>query len=147
MALDDRAQQTLAGPEVVADRGVVALPGVADHVAHPCAGDAVAGEPALAAARVAHQDPEAEGQVRDVGEREARVDGERREDREDPLLEHLVEVLHVVVVELGPDRDHDPGLGEAGHDDVEEDPLLLPAQRLHPVADLEELLLGGPAVG
>ena len=51
---------------------------------------------------VAHDDRQVERQVRDVRERVARVDGQRGEHREDPLLEHLDEVLPVVVVELVP---------------------------------------------
>ena len=45
---DDLGEQTLAGPEVVADRGVVALTGVPDDVAQLGAGDPVACEPLLA---------------------------------------------------------------------------------------------------
>ena len=62
------------------------------------------GEAPLAGDRVAEQHGEVQRQVRDVGERVARVDGERGEHREDPLLERLDEVLLVVVVELVPAR-------------------------------------------
>ena len=60
------------------------------------------GEAALLGDRVAHDHGEVERQVGDVRERVTGVDGERREHREDALLEHLVEVLAVVVVELVP---------------------------------------------
>ena len=43
----DRVEQALPRPEVVADRRVVGLAGVPDHVAHPGPGDPVAGEALL----------------------------------------------------------------------------------------------------
>ena len=59
-------------------------------------------EALLAARRVAHDDREVERQVGDVGERVRGVDRERREHREDRVVEHLDEVLAVVVVEVVP---------------------------------------------
>ena len=50
---------------------------------------------------------EVQRQVRDVRERMAGIDGERREHREDALLEHLDQVLAVVLVEVVPVGDPD----------------------------------------
>ena len=100
------------------------------------------GEAALAGVGVAHDDGQVERQVGDVRERVAGVDGERREHREDALLEHLVEVLAVVVVELVPAREHDAGLGQRGHDLVEEDPLLARASSASTRSRMLEQLLG-----
>src|SRR3712207_8000120 len=50
-----------------------------------------AGERRLPGRRVAHEDGEREGEVRDVGERPPQADGQRREDGEDLAAEALLE--------------------------------------------------------
>ena len=54
------------------------------------------GEVLLAGLRVAHQHGEVERQPGDVRERVRRVDGQRRQHREDPLLEQLLALLLLV---------------------------------------------------
>ena len=56
-------------------------------------------DPLLGAARRADDDREVQREIADVRERMRRVDGERREHREDPVLEHRVHVLAVIGVE------------------------------------------------
>ena len=75
------------------------------------------------------------------------VDGERREHREDPLLERLHEELLVVLVEVVPARQPHAVGGEGRHDLVEEQALLALDQRLHSLSHLDELLAGGASVG
>ena len=118
-----------------------------DHEPRQQVGHLDPGEPPLAGDRVAEQHREVQRQVRDVRERVARVDGERREHREDPLLERLDEELLVVVVEVVPARQPDAVGGQRGHDLVEEEALLALDERLDPLAHLEELLAGGAPVG
>ena len=78
----------------------------------------------------------------------ARVDGERGEHREDALLEHLVEALAVVLVEVVVRAEDDADLGEARRElrrgrSARPEPTLV----LDGVADLEELLRRRAAVG
>ena len=56
---------------------------------------------------VADDDREVERQPGDVGERVGRVDGQRGEDGEDPVLEELLAELLLVAVELGPAQELD----------------------------------------
>ncbi len=104
------------------------------------------GEAPLAGYRIAQQDSQVEGQVGDVRERVAGVDGERGEDGEDPSLEGLHHELLVVVVEIAPAGQPDPVIGEGGRHLVQEQVLLPGDEGLDPVAHLEELLTGGAAV-
>ena len=77
----------------------------------------------------------------------AGIDRQRREHREDAVLELLDEVLAVVVVELVPAGEHDADLGQR-RDDLVEEQLLQPVDQLaDPVGDGLELLAGRPAVG
>ena len=99
------------------------------------------GEAARLGDRVAHDHRQVERQVGDVGERVARVDGERGEHREDALLEHLVEVLAVVVVELVPAREDDADLAQRRARSASG--KMARARRVEPVdlvADVEQLL-------
>ena len=77
----------------------------------------------------------------------AGVDGERREHREDPLLEGLDEELLVVLVEVVPARQAHAVGREGGDDLVEEEALLAVDEGLHPLPHLDELLAGGAPVG
>ena len=107
-------------------------------------GDLDPREAALAALRVAQSDRDRQAQRRDVRERMARVDRERREDGEDLLEEPLAERL-VVLRDRGVVHDLDPLLGER-RADVERDSRVVRDQLEHPLADRCELVLGGPAV-
>ncbi len=104
------------------------------------------GDAALARGRVLHLDHEVERQVRDVGERVAGIDGQRREDRVDLALEDLDEVLAVLVVERGPTGEADAGVGQARHDQVQEDVVLAADELLDAGPDHGELLAGAQAV-
>ena len=92
-------------------------------------------------------DREVQREIGDVGERVARVDRERREHREDALVELLVEELAVVLVEVVVLGEHDAGPGEGGNELVEERALLPGDQRLDLLTDLEQLLGGRATVG
>ena len=74
------------------------------------------GEALLAGLGVADRDREVEREVRDVRERVGRVHRERGEHREDARVEHLDEVLAVVVVELVPVGERDADVFERGRD-------------------------------
>ena len=65
------------------------------------------GESSLAGIGITDHRREAERQVGDVRERVGRVDGQRREHREDPLLEDIDQVRPVGVVEVVPADDLD----------------------------------------
>ena len=67
-------------------------------------------EPFLAGRVVADDDREVQREVRDVRERVRGVDRERREHREDALLEHARELGARVVVEVVPVGELDAGL-------------------------------------
>ena len=70
------------------------------------------------------------------------VDGQRGEHGVDLALEDLDQVLAVVVVERGPVREADAGLGEGRHDEVEEEVVLAPHELLDPAPDHRQLLAG-----
>ena len=74
------------------------------------------GEVLLVGLGVAHQHGEVERQPGDVGERVRRVDGERRQHREDPLLEQPLAELLLLAVQLVPADQVDALLGELGHE-------------------------------
>ena len=78
------------------------------------------------------------------GERVARIDRERGEDREDLLEEPFAERL-VVLRDRGVVHDLDALLGER-RADVERDPRVVARQLEHPLADRGELVFGRPAV-
>ena len=103
------------------------------------------GEPVLAGLRVQQPDGDREAERRDVRERVPGVDGERREDREDlvvePPPERLVVLRDVVVVE---DRD---ALGPQLLADARPDRGVVRRQLPDADADLRQLLGGGHAVG
>ena len=65
---------------------------------------------------VAHEHGEVEREPGDVGERVGRVDGQRRQHREDPVLEQPLGHLLLVAVEVGP-ADQPDVLGGEGRDD------------------------------
>ena len=70
------------------------------------------------------------------------VDGQRGEHGVDLALEDLHQVLAVVVIERGPVREADAGLGEGRHDEVQEEVVLAPHQLLDPAPDHGQLLAG-----
>ena len=70
---------------------------------------------------VAHDDREVEREPGDVGERVRRVDGERGQHREDPVLEEPLGHLLLVAVEVGPPHQADVLLGERRDDAVGEE--------------------------
>ena len=72
--------------------------------------------------RVLQQHGEVDAQPGDVGERVGRVDGQRREDGEDPVLEELGHLLALVGVQLLPAQDLDAVPGEGRADVVGEHP-------------------------
>ena len=117
-----------------------------DDEAWEKSGDLHAREPAVAAGRVAHHHREVQREVGDVRERVPRVDTERREHREDALVEHAHHVLAVVVVERFPVGHPDPDVGEGGHDPVEEDPRLALGELVDARPDGGQLLARGEAV-
>ena len=75
-----------------------------------------------------------------------RVDRERRQHREDLLFEHPLDVAAVVGVETAVVGEVHVLLLESLHH-VGEDAHLHLDQRHHPVADLEQLLFAGHAIG
>jgi hypothetical protein len=77
----------------------------------------------------------------------ARVDSQRGEDGEDALLECLDQELLVLLVQVGPRRQPNAGLGRRRRHLVEEHRLHPWQQLVQAVADVQELLRGGPAVG
>ena len=90
---------------------------------------------------------DAEGQLGDVRERVARVDGERREHREDALLVDLGHPLALDGVEVVPADDRDAGRGERRHQLVEVHRLLAGDELVGLLLDLGQLLGGGAPVG
>ena len=104
------------------------------------------GDPPLPRDRVLHLDHQVEREVRDVREGVTGVDRERGEHGVDLALEHLDQVLAVLVVEGGPAGEADAGLGQARHDLVQEDVVLAPDQLLDPGPDHGQLLAGSQPV-
>ncbi len=98
------------------------------------------GDAPLPRCRVLHLDHQVEGQVRDVREGVAGVDGQRGQHGVDLTLEDLDEVPTVIVVEGGPAGEADARLGQPGHDAVQEDMVLAPDQLLDPAPDHGQLL-------
>ena len=72
------------------------------------------GEALFAAGAVAHRHCEVERQVRDVRERVRGVDRERREHREDAIVEHAGELVLGLGLEIGPGGERHPGLLQRG---------------------------------
>ena len=70
--------------------------------------------------RVAHQHGQVQRQPGDVGERVRRVDGQRRQHREDPVAEQRLAGLLLVAVEVRPAQQLDLLLGERGDELVAE---------------------------
>ncbi len=93
------------------------------------------GDALLAGDGIPDADDQVERQVRDVGERMAGVDGQRRQDGEDLSLKDVDQVVAVVVVERRPVRQSDAGRRQLGCDLVHED-MRLPGHELrHPGTD------------
>ena len=80
------------------------------------------GEVLGAGVGVAHQHCQVERQTGDVRERMGRVDGQRREHGEDPLLEHALGEALLVAVELVPAQQLDALGAQRGDDAVAEHP-------------------------
>ena len=120
------------------EAGLVDLEEAREHRRHLDAGEA-----AVLAVRIGDHRGDAEREVGDVRERVARVDGERGEHREDPLLVDLDEALLVLLVEVGPAHDAETGVGERRHELVEVDVVLVGDQCRRAFADRRQLLRGG----
>ena len=97
--------------------------------------------------RVAHEDGEAQRQVRDVRERPPEPDGERRQHREDLAAEALVDAVALLAGELVERDDRDPVLGQLGAQLVLDAARLALGQRRDARPQRVEDLLRGPAVG
>ena len=101
----------------------------------------------FAGAGILDQHRQVERQVRDVREWVPRIDGERRENGEDVLLEDTEQPGPFLFVKVVDAREENVGRGQAGHERLLED---LVAARLHAYAfgtDVLKLLRGGPTVG
>ena len=105
------------------------------------------GEAFLAGRRVAHHDREVQREVRDVGERVGRVDRQRREHREDPLVEDAAEVLTVRLGQCRPVGEPDADLVERGCDLAVEERGQTLHHRLDPGTDRAQLLPGVEPIG
>src|SRR5207247_11318961 len=92
--------------------------------------------------RVARDDGEVEGEVRDVRERVRRIDGERRQDREDSRLENLGQLLAVAGLQLVPLDDPDPRRRKP-RSKLREDSARAGAQPLDAGTDCIELVARG----
>ena len=95
-------------------------------------------EPLLARVRVAHEHGEAERERRDVRERLAGPDGERREHRVDVLLEARLELRALLGRQVVDRRDDDALCGERRAELPLPEPRLALDQRLDALADLRE---------
>ena len=96
-------------------------------------------EARLARQRVAHDHGQVQRQVGDVRERVGGIDGERRQHREDPVLEHLAQLVALRRLELVPVDDADSRGAELVAHGLE-DPAGAGGQLLHADADRVELL-------
>ncbi len=115
-------------------------PGDVRRYLHPC-------EPADLRRGIAHHDRQVQRQVGDVRERVCRVDGQGREDREHPLLEHLTKMHPIVSAEVLPVDDADPGRVQPRPNALRPDLVLTLHEQPHAPADRIELLSGRHAVG
>ena len=104
-------------------------------------------EALLSGLRVAHEQPEAERQARDVGERLSGPDRQRREHREDLPREDVRQLSALVVRGVLDAADQDPLGGEGGAELVAPERRLLGGQTEHAGPDLGQRLLWRPAVG
>ena len=86
------------------------------------------GEEFALIAWIADDDRQVERQIRHIGERVTRVDGEGREHREDPVAEPLRQPSLVVGVEIVPRRQLDSLLSKGRDDLVDENSFLLSHQ-------------------
>jgi hypothetical protein len=76
-----------------------------------------------------------------------RIDGERREHREDPSLEDLRQLLALLHRELRPVDDLDAGPPQRRHQLPDVEVVLRLDELVDPIADLDELLSGSSPVG
>ena len=106
------------------------------------------GEVLLVGLRVPDRHGEVERQAGDVGEGVRRVDRERGEDGEDPVLEQLLAELLLVPVEVAPAHQLDAGVGQRRDEDLGEQPRVPLAEvaRLGPDR-LEDLARHHPGGG
>ena len=102
------------------------------------------GEAALAGVRVADHRGQVQREVGDVRERVRRIDGQRREHREDPLVVDADEELAVVDAELVPRAHLDAALGQRRQQPIVDQRLLLGHEVRRGVGDLERA--AAPAV-
>ena len=118
----------------------------ADEARQPF-GDLDAREPLLARLRVAHGDAEAQRQARDVRERLARADGERRQDRVDLAGEDRAKLGELVLGRVVDRADENPLAREGGAELVAPQPRLARRQLGRALAHLDQRLLRRPPVG
>ena len=105
------------------------------------------GEAPLPGHGVADDRRQVQRQARDVREGVGRVHRERREHREDPLLEQPVELGPIVPVQLGPGHDPDPRLVERGQNLLRQQVPGAIDELGHALADSRELLARGHPLG
>src|SRR5579875_3852648 len=92
------------------------------------------------------QTPQVEGEAGDIGKGVPRVDRQRGENGEDPLVEHVHQLAAVPFVQSLPAGEPHSGPGQGGDHLAEEDLALASQQLLHLGADVPQLLLRGAAV-
>ena len=105
------------------------------------------GDPLLVVGRIDDAQHQVEAEIRDVGERVALVDRQRRQDREDGSRVDLVEVVPVGVGQRVPVVDQDAGVAQERFDPVGEDTVLAGHQGRHAGSDGGQLLTGAETVG
>ena len=105
-----------------------------------------AGEPLLAAVGVTDERGDRQGEIGDVGERVARIDGQRREHGEHTLLVDLGHRLAIGLGQVVPAHHRDPGGGERRGERIEEHQLLPFDEASGRLGDLAQLLRRGAPV-
>lgn len=110
-------------------------------------GDLDPGEPMVATDGIVDHHCEVQREIGDVRERMTGIDGQRREHREDPVVEIGLQMRPVGVVEIGERAEDHAGLGEFGDELVEEHRLGTSTLQLQALADLAQLGAGRAPVG
>ena len=103
-------------------------------------------EALLATVRIRDEEAEADGKRRDVGERLARANCERRQHREDLAFEPLVQLHTFFGFELLDARDHDVLLAQSRAELITPQLVLAPIEVEHALTGLFERLLRRTAV-
>ncbi len=108
--------------------------------------DLDAGEAHLVAHRVTDHDRQVEREVRDIGKRMRRIDGQRRKDGEDAGMKLCGQEVAIGLVELGDRGDGDTLLLEGGRHPVGEKVRAALEQTPRPPVNRPQLLAGGHTV-